>query len=250
MSDRFDALWLSASPSLQCFNRPLQQFLIKHVNIVNWQYFQDLDEASSVFKAVDLLEEYLDSCDRPLHLIGHGISGVIGLLYARLHPQKVQSLTLLSVAAQPAITWHSHYYVQRHLSPCSRQQVLAQTVRNLFGSRPPYSAKALVSALDKDLEQSPCLQSLFHPVDLPKGGVSMPLMVCGSQTDTVVDPMALHQWLSWLKSDDVLWECPEGRHFFQYFYPQLVGEQILKFWGLSDRTLPVTLTQIENAKTY
>jgi hypothetical protein len=40
----------------------------------------------------------------------------------------------------------------------------------------------------------------------------------------------LHDWLNWLKPEDKLWECPEGYHFFHYFYPQQVGEQILSFW--------------------
>ncbi|MGB8701278.1 MAG: alpha/beta hydrolase [Thermosynechococcaceae cyanobacterium] len=237
MSNPFNVLWLSASPSLQCLNRPLQRLLLPYANIRHWQYYQDLDEASSAFKAVDLLRTYLSTCEQPLHLIGHGLSGTIGLLYARQYPEKVKSLTLLSVAAQPGITWHSHYYAQRHLLPCSRQQVLAQTVRNLFGSKSPYPVKALVHALEQDLEKTPCLQSLFNTFEYPKGGIVSPLMVCGSRTDSVVDLNAQSAWLPWLKTKDVLWSCQEGYHFFHYFHPQLVGEKILRFWNNTTREL-------------
>lgn len=111
----------------------------------------------------------------------------------------------------------------------SRELVLASTVRSLFGNQPPHTTKKLVAALDKDLEQSPSQHSLFKLVYLPKDGVSMPMMVCGSKSDPVVNPTVLHDWLNWLKPEDKLWECPQGYHF-HYFYPQQVGEEILSFW--------------------
>ena len=111
-----------------------------------------LDEASSLEQAVTLLDDYLRECDQPIHLAGHGISGVVGLICARLNPEKVRSLVLLSVAPQPAITWHTHYYVQRQLMPCSRQQILAQIARSLFGRELPMAAKELIKMLDRDLE--------------------------------------------------------------------------------------------------
>jgi pimeloyl-ACP methyl ester carboxylesterase len=245
MPDHFDALWLSASPSLQCFDHPLQLLLTKHFEMAYWQYFQGIDEGSSIFKAVELLEEYFEDNpsasaqkQKPLHLIGHGISGVIGLLYTRLHPERVKSLTLLAVGVQPTITWHSHYHVQRHLLPCSRSQVLVQMVRSLFGPSPPCEISELVSALDRDLEESPCIQSLFNAFHLPRCGVPVPLMVCGSRTDSVVDPVILHEWLTYFKPKDLLFECPEGRHFFHYFYPQFVSEKIISFWRSVDSELP------------
>jgi pimeloyl-ACP methyl ester carboxylesterase len=230
MTQRPDVLWLSGSPSLQCFDRPLLSILASQANVMQWQYCQGPDEGSSLSNAVQLLHDYLEQANQPIHLIGHGISGVMGLLYARLYPDRVRSLTLLSVAEQPAMTWQTHYYVQRHLMSCSRQQVLAFMVRNLFGAELPYDIKALVRALDRDLAEAPCLHSLFQVVDLPKGGILAPLMVCGSQTDTVVHPPALLEWRHWLKPTDRLWECPTGRHFFHYAHPYQVAEQVLKFW--------------------
>lgn len=224
-----EVLWLNGSPSLQCFDRPLLSRLAMEAKVRQWQYCQGLDEESSLQNAVQLLHDYLEQVDRPIHLMGHGIGGVIGLLYARDYPEKVRSLALLSVAEQPAMTWQTHYYVQRHLMPCSRHQVLAFMVRSLFGAAPPYDVKQLVRALDRDLAEAPCLHSLFRIVDLPKGGIVAPLMVCGSQTDSVVHSPALLEWRNWMKPTDQLWECPTGRHFFHYFHPQNVAEQILQF---------------------
>lgn len=234
MSDSFDVLWLSASSVLQRFDRPLVQYLSRHLRIAHWEYQQSQDEGSSIDQAVELLYEFLEYCDRSVHLAGHGMGGTVALSFARRYPQKVRSLTLLAVASQPANTWHAHYYFQRQLFSISREQILASSARSLFGNQPPQTAKKLVAALDKDLEQSPTPHSLFKLVYLPKGGVYMPMMICGSKTDPIVNSHALHDWTNWLKPEDKLWECPQGYHFFHYFYPQEVGEQILSFWERQD----------------
>jgi pimeloyl-ACP methyl ester carboxylesterase len=242
MSHLPEVLWLSASPSLQSFNQPLLRYLSPHVRVAQWEYYQTLDEASSVENAVTLLDDYLQSYDTPIHLAGHGISGVIGLIYARLCPEKVRSLSLLSVAPQPAVTWHTHYYIQRQLMPCSQYQLLAQIARSLFGSVLPTPAKELVVRLDRDLELSPIPHSLFKLRELAKGGISQPLLVCGSNTDPIVDPQTLSGWLPWLKPDDSLRRIPEGHHFFQMAHPQQVGDELLNFWQtVSVRSLDLSL---------
>jgi pimeloyl-ACP methyl ester carboxylesterase len=230
MSKSVDVIWLNTSPSLQQLDRPLLEYLSKHVKIARWEYYQTKDEASYIYKAVVLLYDFLKYSDRPVHLAGHGISGVVGLMFARQYPKRVRSLTLLAVAPQPAATWHAHYYVQLQLLTLSREKVLANTVRSLFGKNPPYPTHRLAAALDIDLDASPTMHSLCKLENLPKGGVSMPLMVCGSKTDPIVHPPALHEWQTWLKPGDTLWECPSGYHFFHYFHPQAVGDQILSFW--------------------
>ena len=230
MFDASDVLWLNASPSLQRFDRPLLRALSKTINVSQWEYYQSQDEASSVLEAVSLLHQYLQMRDRPIHLAGHGISGVVALLYARLHPEKVRSLSLLAVAAQPALTWHAHYYIQRQTFPCSRIQLLAQTARSLFGTPLPHAAKNLVEVLGRDLESSPNLHSLFKVACLAKESVTMPLLVCGSKSDPIVDPHTFSEWLPLLKPEDDIWQCPDGHHFFHYYCPQLVGEQLLNFW--------------------
>ena len=230
MSLSFDVLWLNTSPSLKYFDQPLLQALAHNHTVAQWTYHQSPDEASSPDDAVLLLHDYLQQQSRPIHLAGHGMSGVVALLYARRFPERVRSLTLLAVGAQPAVTWQTHYYVQRQLITCSRQQLLACTTRSLFGQALSHPVKALVASLNRDLDESPSPHSLFKLATLPKGGVTMPLLVCGSKTDPVVHPPVLQEWLSYFKSDDTLWQCPDGRHFFHYFQPQLVAEQMMRFW--------------------
>ncbi|MGM3305376.1 alpha/beta fold hydrolase [Anabaena sp. WFMT] len=232
MSDIFDVLWLSSSPALGRFDQPLLKYLCKYMKVAQWEYHQGKDEGSSIDEAVDLVYEFLTPCTGSIHLAGHGAGGAIALNFARRYPEKVRSLTLLAVASQPAHTWHTHYYVQRELFTVSREQVLANNVRNLFGKQPAHTTKKLMAALEQDLDQTPLLHSLFKLVDLPKGGVSMPMMVCGSKNDPIAAPPALQDWLKCFKPEDHLWECPQGYHFFHYFYPQDVGEQILSFWRL------------------
>jgi pimeloyl-ACP methyl ester carboxylesterase len=230
MSDAFDVLWISSSPALQRFDKPLLQYISKYLNVAQWEYRSHKDEGSSIDEAVGLVAEFLAEYSHPVHIAGHGAGGAIALVFARRYPEKVRSLTLLAVASQPAHTWHTHYYLQRQLFTISRQQVLAMSVRNLFGEQPPYTTKKLVAVLDKDLEQSPLSHSLFKLTDLPEGGVSMPMMVCGSKEDPIINSPSLQRWLKWFKAEDFLWETPKGHHFFHYFYPQKIGEKMLNFW--------------------
>jgi pimeloyl-ACP methyl ester carboxylesterase len=230
MNSNFNVLWLNASPSLKHFDRPLIQYLSKYTTVALWEYKQSKDEGSYLDKAIVLLYDFFKTYRRPVHLAGHGISGVVALVFARKYPKRVKSLTLISVAGQPANTWHAHYYVQRQLFNLNQDQVLASNVRSLFGSKPPYSMNRLITALARDLEESPHPHSLFNLVNMSQGGVSMPMMVCGSKTDPVVNTPALHHWRSMLKTNDIIWECSEGYHFFHYFYPELVGDKMLSFW--------------------
>jgi pimeloyl-ACP methyl ester carboxylesterase len=229
MTGLVDVVWVNASSGVLAFDRPLIKHLSRHKPIALWQYEQSIDEASSLTTAVELLHTYLES-QSPMHLVGHGMSGVVALLYARLHPENVKSLTLLSVAAQPAITWHTHYYIQRKLSPCSRYQVLGQMVRSLFGDNLPLHTQAFLALLDRDLDTSPNPHSLYELVRLPKEGVKMPLLVCAANDDLVIDRRSHAQWSRMLKMGDRLWRCPTGKHFFHYFHPEQVSNELLHFW--------------------
>lgn len=230
MSDACDVLWISSSPVLQRFDQPLLQYLSKYMNVAQWEYLHGKDEGSSIDEAVDFVDEFLGQYSHSVHLAGHGAGGAIALTYARRYPQKVRSLTLLAVASQPANTWHAYYYMQRQLFSMSREQILAISVRHLFGEQSHNTTKKLMAVLDKDLEQSPLSHSLFKLINLPQAGVSMPIMVCGSKNDIIVNSTTLKGWRKWLKKEDYFWECPKGHHFFHYFYSQKVGEQMLKFW--------------------
>lgn len=224
-----DVLWLSTSPSLQCFNRPLLCHLSHHLTVAQWEYCQTQDEPSSLDTALSLLHEYMQSCD-PIHLIGHSTSGLLALLYARRYPEKVKSLTLLAVGADPAIDWQAHYY--NHRCVISRQRVLTSMAYNLFGSHEPCAIKSLIKRLQQDLDCSLSPHSLLQRVSLPASGVPVPLLVCGGTDDIIVETTDLQAWRSHFKASDRLWLCPQGKHFFHYFQFQLVAEQILNFWQL------------------
>jgi pimeloyl-ACP methyl ester carboxylesterase len=223
-------IWVSASPSLKCFHRRLLNNLSKVAEIEFWEYYQTLDEGSSIDGAVSLLREYLVSSDKPVHLIGHGIGGVIALCYARKYPAQVTSLTLLSVAVQPAIDWHSYYYDRLRSLPSSRECILKSIASNLFPSTCASHIHGLVERLDRDLVEAPSNHSLFRLDILAEGGVEMPLMICGSQDDPAIALPALYGWNSYLKSVDTIWRSTTGGHFFHHFYSDLTSYQIQQFW--------------------
>lgn len=228
MSNLSDALWLSTSPSFKCFAGPLLCYLSQQLRIAQWEYCLSQDEGSSLDDAVLLLHDYLKSCKQPVHLIGHSTGGLLGLLYARRYPETVKSLTLLAVGVHATVDWQAHYYVHRQL--LSRQKILTAMVYNLFGYHDERTIKALASILERDLDCSLSPHSLFQRLSLPPGGVPVPLMVCGSKDDIVVEPDDVQGWQPWLKEGDRLWSSMEGQHFFHFFKPQLVSEQILNFW--------------------
>jgi pimeloyl-ACP methyl ester carboxylesterase len=103
-------------------------------------------------------------------------------------------------------------------------------VHNLFGYQDRSRTKSLINILERDLNSSPSPHSLYREVDIVPESVAVPLLVCGSKDDSVVDPNTLYRWASWLKNGDRIWECPQGHHFFHYFYPKEVGKQVLEFW--------------------
>lgn len=103
MSQLPEALWLNVSPALEKLDRPLLKHLSQHLSIAQWQYCQTPDEPMSLEIALVLLHDYLKHHDRPIHLLGHGTGGLLGLLYTRQHPERVRSLTLLSVGVYPAV---------------------------------------------------------------------------------------------------------------------------------------------------
>lgn len=231
MAHMADALWLNVSPSFQGFDRPLLNHLAQHTTIARWDYTQTLDEPLSFEAALVLLHDYLKHRDRPIHLLGHSTAGWLALLYASQHPERVRSLTLLSVGVNPAVDWQAHYYAQRRLVPCDQQTILRQMVYCLLGCPPKDTTDTLVNLLEQDLYQSLSPHHLVRSVHSSPIAVEVPLLVCGSVDDRVIDPNQLQGWQSQLRQPDSrLWICPGGRYFFHYFYPQQVSEEISQFW--------------------
>ena len=230
MTQISNVLWLTVGASLKRFDQRLLGQLIHQAEVRCWEYVQSEDEPCCLETAVTLLHDYLKQRARPMHLIGHGVSGAIGLIYARRYPQRVQSLTLLSVGANPAVSWHAHYYALRQFLPCSRAIILGQMARLMFGPQSHTVATALVKALAQELDRGFAPHSLASQTAIAPGGIEPPLLVCQGANDVIVDAHQQAQWQRWLKPGDRLWCCPEGKHFFHYDYPQRVAEQIFGYW--------------------
>jgi pimeloyl-ACP methyl ester carboxylesterase len=230
MSLLIDVLWVSVSPALQRFHKRLLRELSQHQTIACWDYVQCLDESMSLDTAVETLHSYVQLQPQPIHLIGHSTGGLVALLYARRYPERVRSLTLLSVGFHPAMDWQAQFYTLLQLLPCGRETILTQMVGSLFGLQPHYGVKKLVETLEADLCNSLSPHTLWQRVDVPPGGAPIPILICGSDADRIIAPPLIQSWNVWLKEGDRLWQCPNGRHFFHYFQPTLVGEQILNFW--------------------
>ena len=225
-----DALWLNVSPGLYKLDHKLLRCLARHGQVSHWAYRQTPDEPTSLDIALTLLHDFLESQHRPMHLLGHGMGGLLGLLYARAYPFRVKSLTLLSVGVNPMVDWQAHYYAQLEKLPCSRRQILTQMAYSLFG----YQAKSLiqtwVDCLELDLTHSPSPHSLLKRVNLFPGGVPVPMMICGGKDDAIIDPHQIYGWQPWLKPQDRIWICPEGRPFLHADFSRAVASQILSFW--------------------
>jgi pimeloyl-ACP methyl ester carboxylesterase len=231
MSHISDALWLNVSAPLQGFDRPLLKELSNYTLMTQWAYAQTVDEPTSLEVALVLLHDYLKHRDRPVHLLGHSTGGLLGLLYAQRHPERVRSLTLLSVGVNPAVDWQAHYYAQRRLLPCDQQTILRQMAYGLLGYPCKDRIDPVIKLLERDLYQSLSPHHLGRSVSLLPISVEVPLLVCGSVDDIIIDPNQLRGWQQHFSHPlSQLWVCPGGRYFFHYFYSQLLSEQIVQFW--------------------
>lgn len=224
-------LWLSVSPALNRFDQRLIRHLAQRGGLRHWAYNQTPDEPCNIQIAVLLLHDFLKQQAQPVNLVGHGLSGLVGLIYAQEYPERVRSLALLSVGSHPGVTWHAHYYALRNVLPCSRSQVLAQMAHLLFGYQGASYTAALGNVLQQDLDASLTLHSLVNRPTLPLSmTTSVPLFVGQGAQDGMVDPPQQYPWQDVLKSGDRHWVCPGGRHFFHHTYPQLVATALSQFW--------------------
>ena len=241
MSEPIKNVWIAANQSFQRFDNRFLRYLSYGTPVARWEYYQHQDEPSCLETALSLLENYLDSLPEPVNLIGHSTGGLLGLLYAREAPERVNSLALLGVGCHPAVDWQIHYYTLRKFLPCSQRIILAQMVQKMFGKQNQYHTKGLSKILQQDLNTSPSPHSLFRQINIPNQSIASPLMVCGGVDDFIVDRNSLRGWQEYFKPGDILWECPQGNHFFHYFYPQQVSRQVLKFW----QTIVTTNCELE-----
>ncbi|MEO0946878.1 MAG: alpha/beta hydrolase [Cyanobacteria bacterium J06641_5] len=242
-----DALWLTVSPGFQWLSERFLNCLAKRCKIARWAYSQTPDEPGSLDVAVTLLHDYIKGLDRPIHLLGHGTAGLLGLMFAQQFPTRVRSLSLLSVGVNPAMDWQAHYYTLLETLPCSRERVLAQMARTLFGPQPRSAMRDWIGLLEQDLLHSPSPHSLLGRVNLCPGSAAAPLLVCGGSNDAILDDSQFQGWESWLKDGDRLWQCPSGRHFFHGDYPYTVANRILDFWALNEQPAALATASAEPA---
>ena len=225
---------ICTSQALRRFDLPLLRSLSKQYAITQWEYCQDPDEPVDVNLAIASLHEYLQCCQGAVHLVGHGIAGLIGWLYTRQYPDHVRSLTLLSVGINLTTSWHSHYYKQRQLMSCSRETMLMRTAFYLFGYRDLEMLHWLADLLKQDLDSS-LIPHSFSPAasHIMPTAIPVPILVCGAMDDYVIGDggtNSYQKWRSYLKDSDRLWLCEQGKHFFHYTQWQAVNKQIRCFW--------------------
>ena len=232
------AVWLTPDPVFHAFHSPLLNDLSQLGSIAHWEYLQNQDEGSCLENALASLQDYLETLSQPIHLIGHGLGGWLGLLYSRQFPDKIKSLTLLGVGVDPALNWQAYYYsLYKHFLQCPQHIILEQMVYHLFGEQNKTMTRYLLEVLRRDLLSSPSPHSLYQQVSGQKGGVDVPLFVCGSEDDLVVSPTSIKSWSCYFKSGrDKVWLSPSGYHFFHYFYPSVVATRILEFWQWNQPT--------------
>ncbi|MEL6555204.1 MAG: alpha/beta hydrolase [Cyanobacteria bacterium J06621_11] len=251
-------LWLSISPHLKCFDRRLLAQLVKTYPVRTWEYAQTADEPCCLDSVVAALHEYVSDrtalarrsgqAEYKIHLLGHGISGVVALMYARCYPQHVASLTLLSVNAKPAVNWQAHYYALRQLLPCSREMILVQMAQMMFGHQPARFSKALAELLARDLDSSLSLHSLAHDIEISVGATDVSLLVCNGEQDAIVQAQRATLWRQCMKPEDRIWQCPEGHHFFHFHHAELVASLITKHINQHNQTRAQNESSHENSQ--
>jgi pimeloyl-ACP methyl ester carboxylesterase len=233
MNHNSQYIWISANPSFKNFHRPLLKALASRFEIKLWEYYQTPDENSSLVSAIDLLADYVESLPhRSLNLIGHGLGGTLALEYARQYPETIESLVLLSVPQQPAITWQYYYYQLLRSTRSSRQCILKMAAASLLPQSNYQSVRGLVNRLDRDLLEAPGEHSLWQLFHLPSGGVSTALAILQSQDDIITSNVSQGSWKNHLKHGDLFYEHESGGHFFHYFHPHVIAQKISQFWSI------------------
>ncbi|NJK59991.1 MAG: alpha/beta hydrolase [Oscillatoriales cyanobacterium SM2_1_8] len=153
------------------------------------------------------------------------------------YPERVRSLALLAVGANPAVDWQAHYYHLRQLWPCEQTVALQQLAHMLFA----VPKRGLCSLLAEDLVWGVSLHSLWRRGRMSPPEFAGPMFVAVGGEDIIVAPPQWQRWRQSLKPGDRFWICPEGRHFFHYENPAAVSQQLAQFWRCQDDTVALAL---------
>jgi pimeloyl-ACP methyl ester carboxylesterase len=265
--ESLQVLHLCLSQNLRRFDVPLLQRLARHQVVATWEYQQSPDEGSDLALVLCALDHYLQHIDQPIHLIGHGLAGMVAWLYASRYPAKISSVVLLSVGRDLSYSWHSHYYSDYYqafldavnygdapnemFAGCPhcvsddasitqtekiRPQVLQRLAFRLFGYRDRQILQWLGQLLAQDLDQCFQIHSLKERIVTATPQLPMPVLVCGAADDPIFN--AAGRWQRHLQQRDRQWISQHGGHFFHYTQAALVSQRIEDFWrgvGLINR---------------
>ena len=245
-------LWVDLQPTLYCLNTRVAQLLSKTFIVQRWSFQHDLDESCSVDTVHHLLNQTLEVCPEPIHLIGHGISGTAICLFAEKYPHLVKSVTLLSVDTLSVNHWSSHYLKMRSQLPCARESILTHLSSLLF---PRSSSRVsavfpclLAKCLDTEFIQGSIVSQ--EPIEDVKAPAA-PLLVLNGEYDFVVDTSSHDRWSRTLKAGDRYQSIRQGRHFFHFNQPENTAEYISTFIemipdSLADSYFDVSSTKLLN----
>jgi len=265
--ESLQVLHLCLSQNLRRFDVPLMQKLARHQVVAMWEYQQSPDEGSDLASVLYALDHYLQAIEQPIHLIGHGLAGMVAWFYASRYPDKISSVVLLSVGHDLSYSWHSHYYSDYYqtflnavnygdcqgetlsVCPCRtadnapplqgemiRPQVLQRLAFQLFGYRDRQILQWLGQLLAQDLDQCFQIHSLKERIVTITPQLSMPVLVCGAADDPIFNAAGL--WRGHLQPRDRQLMSRHGGHFFHYTQAAAVSERIEDFWrgvGLINR---------------
>ena len=164
-----------------------------------------------------LLRQTIDNSSRPVHLVGHGISGTIAYLYAQKYPNNISSVSVLSVDTHSTNQWTSHYQSMRSQLPCSRFHILSHLSSLLVNGNSEQIrsvvTRLLARCLDNDFVYGSIVKSQVIE-NINKSNV--PILVIHGEKDFVVDEQSWDRWRHYLKPGDCYQKIANGRHFFPF----------------------------------
>ena len=225
-----EIFWVDLQPTLYCLNTRVAQLLSRKFIVQRWSFQHDLDESCSIDTIHHLLNQTLQTCPQPIHLIGHGISGTVSCLFANKYPHLVKSVTMLSVDTLSANHWSSHYLTMRSQLPCAREKILTHLSSLLFPQSSSHASavfpRLLAKCLDTEFIQGSIVsQEPIGDIKVP----AAPVLVLNGEIDFVVDTSSRDRWSRLLKAGDRYQPMKQGRHFFQFNQSENTAKCISSF---------------------
>ena len=210
-------LWIDLQPSLYCLFKRTAQTLDQHFEVKRWSFEHDLDESCDVDIVHSLLRQTIEDSSTQVHLIGHGISGTIAYLYAQKYPERILSVSVLSVDTHSTNQWTSHYQSMRSQLPCSRYHILSHLSSLLVDSSSEQIGNIVMRLLARCLDNDFVYGSIIKSQKIENiNKANVPILVINGEKDFVVDKQSHDRWKNILKPGDCYQQISDGRHFFPF----------------------------------